>query len=108
MSEKTNAAIARMANECKDHGHLVPIEEYLTSICTTDAVAEKIMQDGRSLQGAFDEMKAIARKRQVGGCAYIPPEEGFEIIRKYYGITDADLKAGPERKSSIVDITDLL
>lgn len=108
MSQKTDAAIAKMTKECENHGHLVPFEEYLTSICTSDAVAEKILKDGRSLQDAFDGMKAIARKRQVGGCAYIPPKEGFEIIRKYYEITDTDLKAGPGRKSSIVDITDLL
>lgn len=108
MSQKTDAAIEKMTKECENHGHLVPFEEYLASICTTDAVADKILEGKKTLQGAFDSMKKVAMKRKVGNCAYIPPEEGFEIIRKYYGITDADLKAGPGRKSSIVDITDLL
>lgn len=108
MSEKTNAAIEKMTKECKNYGHLVPFEEYLTSICTTDAVADKILEEKKTLQGSFDAMKKVAMKRKVRDCAYIPPEEGFEIIRNYFGITDADLKGARPRAGGVLDITDLL
>lgn len=108
MSQKTNAAIEKMTKECKNHGHLVPFEEYLTSICTTEAVADKILEEKKTLQGSFDAMKKVAMKRKVGDCAYIPPEEGFEIIRDYFKITDEDLKGARPRDGSVLDITDLL
>ena len=108
MSQKTNAAIEKMTKECENHGHLVPFEEYLTGICTTDAVADKILEEKKTLQGAFDAMKKVAMKRKVGNAAYIPPEEGFEIIRDYFNITDEDLKGARPRDESVLDITDLL
>ena len=110
MSYKTDQAIERMTKECQGKGYLVPFEEYLTSICTTDAVADKILQDGKNLQGAFSKMQGIARKRQSGGCACIPPEEGFGIIREYYGITEVDIMPAPAKHASadVIDIMDFL
>ena len=105
---KTDEAIAKMAEEIKGKDYLIPFEEYLTTICTTDAVAEKIMKEGKSLQGAFGAMRDIAKKRQVQQCAYIPPEEGFEIIRDYYGITDADMKTSTTQPAQTINVLDLL
>ena len=102
MSEKINKAIARITDECKGNEHLIPFEEYLTSICTTDDVAEKILNENKNLKGCFEKMKSIAHRRAKNNCAYIPPEEGFQIIKDYYGIKD-DKKAGPT-----IDIMDLL
>lgn len=102
MSEKINKAIARITDECKGNEHLIPFEEYLTSICTTDDVADKILSNDKNLKGCFEKMKSIAKGRAVSGCAYIPPEEGFRIIRDYYGIEDSK-KTGPA-----IDIMDLL
>lgn len=102
MSEKTNRAIARITDECKGNEHLIPFEEYLTSICTTDDVADKILNNDKSLKGCFEKMKNIARSRAKNGCAYIPPEEVFRIIRDYYGIEDS------KKTSSAIDIMDLL
>jgi len=98
-----NKAIAKITEECQGKDYLIPFEEYLTSICTTDKIAEKILDKKKTLQGAFDEMKGIAKERQHGGCAYIPPEEGFGIIREYFGI-DLEEKA----ETNIIDITEFL
>lgn len=108
MSKMTDLAIAKLANEIKGKDYLVPFEEYLTEICKTDAVAEKILNKEKSLQGAFKAMQDIARKRQVGGCAYIPPEEGFQIIRDYYGIIEEAPPAAPEPAAGTVNVLDLL
>ncbi len=111
MSIKTDQAAAKMAAECQEKDYLVPFEEYLTSICTTDAVAEKILKDGRSLAGCVEYMEKDAIKRvktRTGTqCVVIPPEEGFGIIREYFGITEADIvhKTLPV---GVIDITDLL
>lgn len=103
MSKLTDKAIAKMAEEIKGKDYLIPFEEYLTGICTTDAVAEKILDEKKSLQGCFDNMKRIASNRRTGNFAYIAPEEGFEIIRKYYGLDDK-----PARSENVIDIMDLL
>lgn len=110
MSYKIDQAIEKMTKECQGKDHLIPFEEYVTSICTTDAVADKILADGKSLQGAFDKMKGIASKRRTGNCAYIPPEEGFCIIREYYGITEADIMPAPAKHAAtdVIDIMDFL
>ena len=104
MSALTDQAIAKMAEEIKGKDHLIPFEEYLTGICTTDDVAEKILAEGKSLEKCFRHMEGIARKRKTGNFAYIPPEEGFSIIREYYGIKNKPAAREPEA----VDIMDLL
>ena len=107
---KIDDAIAKITGECEKNPHLIPFEEYLISICTTDAVAEKILAKEKKLQGCFDHMKEIAQKRVVKNCAYIPPAEGFEIIETYYGITAEDKEKTAESKpaGNVIDITDLL
>jgi len=107
MSEMTDRAIARMTQECQKAEHLIPFEEYLTSICTNDYVAGKILQEDKTLAKCFEGMKEIARGRAVKGCAYIPPEEGYKIIRDYYGISTEAQQEQSSHKN-VIDITDLL
>lgn len=102
MSDLTNRAIAKLTGECEKKEHLIPFEEYLTGIMT-DKVAEKVLKEQKSLQGAFNKMKEVARTRAKNGCACIPPDEGYQIIRDYYGIDKTERKA-----ESVIDITDLL
>ena len=108
MSDLTDRAIARITEECQKKEHLVPFEEYLTSIMT-DRVAEKVLDEKKTLQGCFDKMKETAEKHMIRngnvGTAYIPPEEGFSIIRDYYGIDIAE-KSRPE--TDVIDIMDFL
>ena len=108
MSDLTDRAIARITEECQKKDYLVPFEEYLTSIMT-DQVAEKVLDEKKTLQGCFDEMKKTAEKHMIRngnvGTAYIPPDEGFSIIRDYYGINLAE-KSSPE--SDVIDIMDFL
>ena len=108
MSDLTDRAIARITEECQKKEYLIPFEEYLTSIMT-DKIAEKVLDEKKSLQGCFDKMKETAEKHMVRngniGTAYIPPEEGFAIIRDYYGI-DITTKTSPE--PGVIDIMDFL
>lgn len=105
MSDLTDRAIARITEECQKRDYLVPFEEYLTSIMN-DKVAEKVLDEKKTLQGCFERMQSIARGRAKSGCAFIPPDEGFSIIRDYYGINLTE-KIGP-KEPDVIDIMDFL
>ena len=108
MSDLTDRAIARITEDCQKKDYLIPLEEYLTSIMT-DRVAEKVLDEKKTLQGCFDEMKKAAEKHMVRngnvGTACIQPEEGFAIIRGYYGIDNAE---NASQDPGVIDITDFL
>ena len=55
MSTKTDEAVRMLTEQCKDKDYLIPFEEYLTGIMTDD-IADKVLADGKSLQGCFDHM----------------------------------------------------
>ena len=103
--KKTDLAIEKLTKECEGKDYLIPFEEYLTSICTNDYIAEKILDEKKTLEGCFNEMRNIASKRQVNRCACIPPDEGYEIIRKYYEISDE----GPQvKEAEVINILDFM
>ena len=108
MSIKTDQAKRKLAEECQGKDYLIPFEEYLTGICINDKIADLILAEDKKLEKCFGKMKEIARKRAQNGCACIPPDEGFEIIREYYCITDGDLNTSTSKPAGIVDITDFL
>lgn len=109
-------AIARITDEMMkvNHPFAVFIEEYLTSICTNDRIAEKLLNPQKSLKGFVDKTVAEMRKvAQQGGSgaqsAGLPDVEFHRRAEEYYGITDED-KAGRKKiiKSDVIDITQFL
>ena len=40
----------------------------------------------KTLKGAFDHLKAQAKKKQKGGCYAMPPQEIFFGMMEYYGL----------------------
>lgn len=104
-------AIARITDEMmKENDPLITmIEEHLTEICTTEVVAEKLLREGKTLNGASKVIWAEASKRKQGNGAHIPDAECYEMAEEYFGITEED-KAGRLRavKSDVIDITQFL
>ncbi len=109
-------AIAKITDEMMkiNHPFAVFIEEYLTSICTNDRVAEKILDSQKSLKGFVDktinEMRSIAQRGGSGAqSAGAPDEEFCRRAEEYYGITEED-KAVKRKtvKSDVIDITAFL
>ena len=98
MSDLTDRAIARITEECQKKEYLIPFEEYLTSIMT-DRVAGKVLDEKKTLQGCFDEMKKAAEKHMVRngnvGTAYIPP--GKRGSPSSGAITASTLRKKPAR-----------
>ncbi|MEG1036594.1 MAG: hypothetical protein RSA49_04185 [Anaerovoracaceae bacterium] len=102
-------AIDKITNEmmaAKGNPAIIYIEENLRKKITSDEVAEKILQEGKTIAGAFGEMRKIARERAVNNVGFIPPEEGLEIIYKYFGIDDIEEQT--EERKEPVNILDLL
>jgi hypothetical protein len=96
----------KLAGEIEGKDYLIPFEEYLTGICETDEIAEKILAKDKTLERCYKNIESYARQRKNGACACIADEEVFRIMREYYGI-DADAKK-EEEKADAVDIMDLL
>lgn len=77
------------------------IEEHLTEICTSDAVAEKILKDGKSLKGACDSIRDVAKKNAAGGVGAVSDEDAYRMAEEYYGINRAE-------KHETMNVLDLL
>ena len=77
------------------------IEEHLTEICTSDAVAEKILQEGKSLKGACASIRDVAKKNAVGGVGAVSDEDAYRMAEEYYGINRAE-------KHETMNVLDLL
>ena len=63
------------------------IEEHLTGICTNEHIAERILQERKSLKGACDEIRNKARKEAKGGTVGIVSDvDAYRIAEEYFGI----------------------
>lgn len=106
-----NKAIAKITDEMMqlDDPFATFIEEYLTSICTTEAVAEKLLDPKKSLKeftrNVTAEFKAKAAEKKQAEVAIGAPDEYFyERVREYFEI---DHKMQKEKREKI-DILDLM
>ena len=83
-------AVDRLRDELakkSDHPGVAVIGEYLTGRLNADhGLADKICADGKTIEGAFEAVRAYARKIQKGGSAYVKDEKALEIVCEYYGI----------------------
>ncbi len=112
MSKKTDEAIAKITAEAMEinNNFAIFIEEHLTSICTKDKVADKLLAEDKKLKDFCKKCESEARKRarkqgngfQING---LPDQEYKDMVEAYYGITSED-KA--KSAGNIIDITDLL
>ena len=92
------------AKDGKPAPHIQAIEEMLTDICTTDAVAEKLLAEGKNIQGAFLAMEGFARKNQQDNRCCVPPWQAMKIIEDYYGITEEDKSSRKKHKKQSAPI----
>ena len=83
------------------------IEEHLTGLCMTDTVAEKLLVPGKTLKGALSEIESTAKQISRRGVVCVPPDEGFRIVERYYGIDGSDKTAHASvSKPKVVDLFD--
>ena len=58
--------------------------------------AEKILEDGKTLTGAFGEIRKYAEGHKTGSYAFVPPEKALELVSGYYGLDAKPAKAQPQ------------
>ena len=107
MKDKAIAKITAEAMKIDDPVAFA-IEEHLTERCTTDAAAVLLLAEDKSLKKAYDMVWAEAKKRRKGSCAYIPPEEVYDMVDKYYGLDQVGKKASQVASANRVDVLDLI
>lgn len=48
-------------------------------------LAEKLLEEKKSVKGAFEEIRSYASKHKTGNFAFVPPEQATQIVAGYYG-----------------------
>lgn len=80
--EKLKAEINKSNDPC-----IQIIGEFLIQHIQNDpSNAGKIMQEGKTIENSFEEMRKVAVKKKVGNRAVLTDQEGFAIVLKYFGI----------------------
>lgn len=49
-------------------------------------LAETLLDEKKSIKGAFEKIRGYAEKHKTGNFAFVPPEKALEIVGEYYGI----------------------
>ena len=109
--EHINNAIAKITEEALalQDPFAQMIEEHLTTICTTEEVAMKLLSEDKKLKTFCEDVWKEARNRATkcaaGSGAYISDAECFEKAEAFYNITEEDKRTKSQTK--VIDITEL-
>jgi len=76
--------------ESKDDSNIKMIGNYLLGLLESGGndASDMIMTETKSIKGSLEVLKKKARAIAVGGCAMMTDEEGFKVIREYFGINE--------------------
>ena len=107
-----NKAIAHITDQAMKAGDELSrfLEEHLTEICTNERIAEKLLNEEKTLKEINDQMWAKAEKRRKGNFAGIDSRELYDMLESYYEITEADKQHNRQKSKSntVIDISGLL
>lgn len=103
--EKINEARAKITEESlKIKGALATfIEETINERCTTEEVANKILDGKKSIKDLINNITNKAKEKAVKNVAAISDEEVREMVLKYYEIDETKAQ-----NAEVVDILDLI
>lgn len=89
--EKLDAEMEKAKDLCSKY-----IAEQLLQLASScPEVAEKILEQKKTLAGALDAIKAEAKKHAVGGCGCVDEAQAVKIACKYYNIKATKPAAEP-------------
>lgn len=103
--ERINEARAKITEESlKIKGALATfIEETINERCTTEEVANKILDGKKSIKDLINNITNKAKEKAVKNVAAISDEEVKEMVLKYYEIDETKAQ-----NAEVVDILDLI
>ena len=89
--EKLDAEMEKAKDSCSKY-----IAEQLLQLASScPEVAEKILEQKKTLAGALDAIKAEAKEHAVGGCGCVDEAQAVKIACKYYNIKATKPAAEP-------------
>lgn len=89
--EKLDAEMEKAKDSCSKY----IAEQLLQFASSCPEVAEKILEQKKTLAGALDAIKAEAKKHAVGGCGCVDEAQAVKIACKYYNIKATKPAAEP-------------
>ena len=103
--EKINKARAKITEESLEiKGALATfIEETVNEHCTTEEVANKILDGKKSIKDLINDIRNKAKEKAVNNMAAISDEEVRGMVLKYYEIDETKAQ-----NAEVVDILDLI
>ena len=103
--EKINEARAKITEESLEiKGALATfIEETVNEHCTTEEVANKILDGKKSIKDLINDIRNKAKEKAVNNMAAISDEEVRGMVLKYYEIDETKAQ-----NAEVVDILDLI
>jgi hypothetical protein len=100
-------AVEKIRDEMAENhksGYVQAVGNYLLGLLERyPGAAEKIMAEGKTIKDSLKAMQAEARKHQVDGCGVLTDEEGFAVVRSYYGIDAERAHQAAVRPSRDID-----
>lgn len=103
--EKINEARAKITEESLEIKNALAtfIEETVNEHCTTEEVANKILDGKKSIKDLINDIRNKAKEKAVNNMAAISDEEVRGMVLKYYEIDDTK-----SQSADVVDILDLI
>lgn len=101
-------AIARITEQAMklNHGLATVIEEYLTDRCTTNEVAEKLLDENKTVSEIYNKIKNHARDLAKDRFAMMKDDELYGMIDEYYGLDHASASHKASAPAPKVDVFD--
>lgn len=87
MLEKALEKLKGEMGQNKNNDYVQCVGEFLINhLKENPADAEKILAEDKTIVKSYDEIEKEARKKSKKNRAVIIPQEGFDIVMKYFGI----------------------
>ena len=103
MNPKINEAIAKLTEEATKAGDPLSIfiEEHLTDKITNEDIANKILDEDKTIAALIKQIKAKAKEQAVNGVGAVSDDDVRKMTDEYFGIDNAEPK-------KMIDVMDLL
>lgn len=93
MLDKAIEKIHTEMNKNTNNQYIQVVGDFLLQHLQKDpGAADKILSESKTIAGSLEDMRTQASKRQVNRCGMFTPQEGFEIVLKYFGIIGEPIK----------------
>lgn len=86
---KIENAIEKLNKDIQKHPqdqYRALVGEHLIDCITTEEIADKVLEEGKTLEAALKTITANAIKKAVSNCAVIADKEVYKWAREYFGI----------------------